>query len=55
MPAKMVNKNFGSKIVWVNTNFGPEKISPQKDFGPKILVKIGSVTVEIFLIWTNVA
>ena len=31
------------------------KIKAPKKLGPKSLVSIESVTVEIFLIWTNVA
>ena len=32
-----------------------QKIKALKKLGKKSLVKIGSVTAEIFLIWTNVA
>ena len=55
-----LSKNFG-----VNKYFGPKRFGPKvfltkmvwskKKFVPKSLVKIGSVTAEIFLIWTNVA
>ena len=36
-------------------NFGSEKIKGPKKFGSKMLVIIGTVIAEIFLIWTNVA
>ena len=50
----------GQQKFWVQNSLGEykfwaEKISPPKDFGPNNWVKIGSVKVEIFLIWTNVA
>ena len=53
-------KKFGSRKFWVKTivglqNFGSKEIKACKKLGPKSLVKIGSVTAEIFLIWTNVA
>ena len=49
-----VRKKFGSKEIWskkilVHKNYDPKKL------GPKCLVKIGPVTAEILLIWTNVA
>ena len=50
----LVQKIFGAKKVFFKKNFGPQKIRPKK-LGPKIFVKIGSVTPEIMLIWTNVA
>ena len=42
------SKKFGAKKIWF------KKLILQK-LGPKSLVRIGSVTTEIFLIWTNVA
>ena len=60
-------KKFWSKIVLSSKSFGLENFWEQKSlvinkkikFGPKewppkSLVKIGSLTAEIFLIWTNV-
>ena len=41
-------KKFCPRTVW------PTKIITPKKLGPKSLVKIGPVTVEILLIWTNV-
>ena len=45
--------------MWVKQNFGKKifikKVKACKKLGPKRLVKIRSVTAEIFLIWTNVA
>ena len=46
-------KEFRSKSFGYKRFLGPKK-GPQK-LGPKSLVKIGSVTADIFLIWTNVA
>ena len=48
------------KIVGPKNLQGPKKISIKKvkacqKLGPKRFVKIGSVTAETFLIWTNVA
>ena len=43
------SKKFGSKKI------SPKKIKAPKKLGPKFFVKIGSVTTEIFLIWTNAA
>ena len=40
---------FGSQIFWV------QKVKAPKQLVHKSLVKIGSVTAEILLIWTNVA
>ena len=40
---------FGPRTFW------PTKIMNPKNLGPKSLVKIGPVTAEILLIWTNVA
>ena len=34
--------------------FGPRKLKPNK-MGPKGLVKIGSATAKIYLMWTNIA
>ena len=45
----MAPKKFGSNKMLVQKNSGPQNI------GFKNLVKIVSVTAEIFLIWTNVA
>ena len=50
-----VEKNFG-----LAKNLGLKKFCPRtfwstKIVGPKSLVKIGPVTTEILLIWTNVA
>ena len=50
---KSVQKEFRSKSFGYKRFLGPKK-GPQK-LGPKSLVKIGSVTADIFLIWTNVA
>ena len=44
-----VQKNFGGTKLWSN------KIRAPKKLGPKSLLKILSVTAEIFLIWTNFA
>ena len=41
--------NFWAKRMLVN------KYQDPKNLGPKSLVKIRSVTAEIFLTWTNVA
>ena len=51
-------KSFGLKSccvqnIWVKQNFGA-KIKALKKLGQKSLVKIGSVTAKILLIWTNV-
>ena len=43
-------KKFGSRKLYIK-----KKSKPAKKLGPKNWVKIGSVTAEIFLIWTNVA
>ena len=59
----MVQKDFGPKFGFEKFPgpkvFGPKYFGTQKvcvkQLGPKSLVKIGSVTAEIFLIWTNVA
>ena len=50
---KSGQKEFRSKSFGYKRFLGPKK-GPQK-LGPKSLVKIGSVTADIFLIWTNVA
>ena len=54
-----VHKILRSQKIWVKQNFGKKisikKVKACKELGPKRLVKIGSVTAEIFLIWTNVA
>ena len=61
----MALKNFGSeKILGLEKNMSLEKFCPRafwstkimttKKLGPKNLVKIGPVTAEILLIWTNV-
>ena len=42
------------KIFGVQNNFGHKNEGPKK-IGSKSLVKIRSVTTEIFMIWTNVA
>ena len=42
-------KKFGIKKI-----LGLKKFRSKKSLGPKSLVKIGSVTAEIFMIWTNV-
>ena len=51
-------KNFESKKYLGLKKFGPKKCGLQRLRPPKVvskyLVKIGSVTVEILLIWTNV-
>ena len=47
-------KNLGLKKFCPRT-FWPTKIRNPKKLGPKSLVKIGPVTAEILLIWTNVA
>ena len=59
------SKNRGSKQFLASKNVGPENLSPKKYWIQKrpkkvgakkdYLVKLGSVTVRIFLIWTNVA
>ena len=41
-------KKFGAKICVL------QKLSHPKKLSPKSLVKIGAVTAEILLIWTNV-
>ena len=41
--------------MWVQINFGSKKVWFEKILGQKSLVKIGSVTAEILLIWTNEA
>ena len=46
---KLGQKKFGSKEF-----LGPKKFGSNK-MGQKSLLKIGSVTAEIFLIWKNVA
>ena len=48
-----LKKKFGQKSV-VQTKFWSKIIWAPKNLGPKRLVKIGSVTTEIFLIWRNV-
>ena len=54
-------KFFGQKGICVQRsvvqiNVGPKKIKAPKNFVPNFtLVKIGSLTAEIMLIWTNVA
>ena len=44
----------GSLKVWSNNIFVHKNYDPQK-LGTKSLVKIGPVTAEILLIWTNAA
>ena len=51
----MVQEIFRSKEVWPKKKFWPRKIMAPKKLGPKCLVKIGPLTAEILLIWTNVA
>ena len=56
---KCHQKSFGLKNccvqkIWVKQNFGAKNQGYQI-LGQKRLVKIGSVTAGIFLIWTNVA
>jgi len=48
-----LNKIWSTKILGT-LNFLFEKLLGWKKFGSKSCVKIGSVTAEIFLIWTNV-
>ena len=53
-------KSFGtkknvSKKMLVQKNVGLKIFHRPKKLGPKSLVNIGSVTGEIFLIWTNIA
>ena len=50
IPQKIDPNNVGPKRNLVPKNFVKKKLRPQKN----CLVKIGSVTVEIFMIWTNV-
>jgi len=47
-----IKKNFGPQKFWVQQNFRLKKLLGLKKFGSKSFVKIGSVTAEIFLIWT---
>ena len=49
-----VHKSFGQTKVWSKRNLA-KKTKVPISLGPKSLVKIGSVTAEIFLIWTIVA
>ena len=51
---------MGPKKFWIERKFDPEnvgskKIKACKKMGQKSLVKIRSLTAEIFLIWTDVA
>ena len=46
-------KKFWSKEVW-SKNILVQKIMTPKKLGPKSLAKIGLVTAEILLIWTNI-
>ena len=46
---KMCLMKFGPR------RFKSTKIMPPKKWSPKSLVKIGPVTAEILVIWTNVA
>ena len=52
-------KNFWSKNILVKKSVVQKNVGPQKSrnpkMGPKILVKIGSLTAEVILLWTNVA
>ena len=59
-PKKYRSKKFGSKNIWVKWSviqkyFGRQKLKALEKLDPKSLVKIGSVTAEIFLMWTNIA
>ena len=49
------SKIFGSKEVFFQNKCWSTKIKNPKKLGPKIFVKIGSVTAEIMVTWTNVA
>ena len=61
VPQKLVSITNILKVpkIWVKLNFGKKisikEVKACKKSGPKCLVKIRSVTAEIFLIWTNVA
>ena len=51
---------MGPKKFWIERKFDPEnvgfkRIKACKKMGQKSLVKIRSLTAEIFLIWTDVA
>ena len=50
-------KNCWSKNIWVKRSFVQKNLvhknQDPKKLGPKSFVKIGSVTSEIMLIWTN--
>ena len=50
-----LKKYFGSEKDFWFEKFWSTEIKALKKLGPKSLVKVGSVTVEILLIWTNVA
>ena len=51
----LVPKMFKCPKIWAKQKISIKKVKACKKLGPKRLVKIGSETAEIFLIWTNVA
>ena len=54
-PIKMVKKYKGSKSFNPQKTLVTKKMFDPKKICPESFVKVGSVTAEIFLIWTNVA